>query len=155
MLGELVPVGGGDTIPLMKKLLIVGRRENCDIVLAFANVSGQHCKLMLDGGYWYIEDLNSRNGCKVNNVKIQQKKRIDPGDAVTIAKHAYKLQYSPTDLGAIGPPPPDEAVDRASIFGMSLLERAGIMRRKNEETKQRYDPTNQKAGQINDPNRPV
>jgi hypothetical protein len=74
---------------------------------------------------------------------------------VTIAKHNYKLQYSPMDLGAIGPPPPDEAVDRASIFGMSLLERAGIVRRKNEETKQRYDPTNQKAGQIKDPNRPV
>jgi adenylate cyclase len=155
MLGELVPVGGGDTIPLLKKMLIVGRRESCDIVLAFANVSGQHCKLTLDGGYWYIEDMNSRNGVKVNNVKIQQKKRIDPGDAVTIAKHAYKLQYSPMDLGAIGPPPPDEAVDRASIFGTSLLERAGIIRRKNEETKQRYDPTNQKAGQIKDPNRPV
>jgi adenylate cyclase len=43
MYGELVPVGGGDNIPLLKPNLIVGRRESCDIVLRFANVSGQHC----------------------------------------------------------------------------------------------------------------
>jgi predicted component of type VI protein secretion system len=155
MLGELVPVGGGDPIPLLKSLLIIGRRESCDIVLAFANVSGQHCRMSLDGGYWYIEDLNSRNGVKVKGVKIQQKKRIDPGDPVVIAKHHYTIQYSPMDLGALGPPPPDETVDHASIFGKSLLERAGIIRRKNEDTKQRYDPTSSRAGQIRDPNKPV
>ncbi len=155
MLGELVPVGGGDPIPLLKKLLMVGRRENCDIVLAFANVSGQHCKLLLDNGYWYIEDLNSRNGCKVNGVKIQQKKRLDPGDSLAIAKHQYTIHYSPMDLGAVGPPPPDEAVDRASIFGQSLLERAGIIRRKTEDAPKRYDPTSNKPGQIRDPNKPL
>jgi adenylate cyclase len=155
MLGELVPVGGGDPIPLLKRQLIVGRRESCDIVLAFANVSGQHCKLLLEGGYWYLEDMGSRNGCKVDGVKLQQKKRLDPGCTLAIAKHVYTVQYSPADLGAVGPPPPDEAVDRQSIFGKSLLERAGIIRRKNEETKQRYDPTKQDAGQIRDPNKPV
>jgi pSer/pThr/pTyr-binding forkhead associated (FHA) protein len=155
MLGELVPVGGGDPIPLLKSQLIVGRRESCDIVLAFANVSGQHCKLLLDGGYWYLEDLNSRNGCKVNGVKVQQKKRLDPGVSVAIAKHQYNIHYSPMDLGAVGPPPPDEAVDRESIFGRSLLERAGILRRKVEDNSQRYDPTSNKPGQIRDPNKPV
>lgn len=37
--GELIPLGGGDTIPLKKNQLLVGRRESCDIVLRFANVS--------------------------------------------------------------------------------------------------------------------
>ena len=40
--GELVPVGGGDPIPLLKKTLLVGRRETCDVVLRFANVSSNH-----------------------------------------------------------------------------------------------------------------
>ena len=35
MFGELVPVGGGDSIPLLQKKLRVGRREGCDIILAF------------------------------------------------------------------------------------------------------------------------
>ena len=39
MLGELLPLGGGDPIPLLKQQLLVGRRESCDIVLRFANVS--------------------------------------------------------------------------------------------------------------------
>ena len=155
MFGELIPVGGGDPIPLLKKILLVGRRESCDIVLGFANVSGQHCRLSLDGGYWYIEDLNSRNGCKVNGVRVQHKKRLDPGDSLAIAKRQYKVQYSPMDLGAIGPPPPDEAVDRDKIFGQSLLERAGILRRKTDDGPKRYDVLNNKPGQIKDPNRPV
>jgi hypothetical protein len=155
MFGELIPVGGGDPIPLMKRMLLMGRRESCDIVLRFANVSAHHCTLTLDGGYWFVEDMNSRNGTKVNGSRIQGKKRLDPGDSLAVAKHQYKLQYSPSDLGAVGPPPPDEAVDRASIFGMSLLERAGIIRRKTPEKSGRYDPNNDGAGQIRDPNRPV
>jgi hypothetical protein len=40
MYGELTPLGGGDPIPLLKKQLLVGRRESCDIVLRFANIAG-------------------------------------------------------------------------------------------------------------------
>ena len=35
MYGELIPLGGGDPIPLLKKQLLIGRRESCDIVLRF------------------------------------------------------------------------------------------------------------------------
>ena len=48
MYGELVPVGGGDPIPLLKKSLLVGRRESCDIVLRFSNVSAHHCQLTVN-----------------------------------------------------------------------------------------------------------
>ena len=50
MYGQLVPLGGGDNIPLMKKLLLVGRRESCDVVLRFANVSAHHCQLYVNQG---------------------------------------------------------------------------------------------------------
>ena len=66
MYGELVPLGGGDPIPLLKQRLMIGRRESCDIVLRFANVSGQHCELIVDSGYWFVIDKASRNGTKVN-----------------------------------------------------------------------------------------
>ncbi len=57
MYGELLPVGGGDPIPLLKKSLLVGRRESCDIVLRFSNVSAHHCQLTVNGGYWHVRDL--------------------------------------------------------------------------------------------------
>jgi len=156
MLGELIPKGGGDAIPLMKNELLVGRRESCDIVLRFANVSAHHCELAVQDGYFYIRDLNSRNGVKVNGTRVNEK-RLNPGDEVSIAKHKYVVAYSPSDLGATGPPPADDLTNE--IMGKSLLARAGL--EKSEAQKRasrpakRYDPTDHRAGQISDPNAPV
>jgi predicted component of type VI protein secretion system len=162
MFGELIPIGGGDIIPLRKKSLLVGRRESCDIVLRFPNVSAHHCQLTLMNGYWYIRDLQSRNGVKVNNVRVTEK-RIDPGDTLAIAKHRYEIHYSPADLGAVGPPPTDG--DRNEIFQKSLLERAGLLKDGGDKKivdpaprsapARRYDLLDDSPGQIKDPNKPV
>ena len=162
MYGELIPQGGGDPIPLLKKQLLVGRRESCDIVLRFANVSAHHCQLFVNGGYWYVRDMKSRNGVKVNGIKVQEK-RIDPGDQLCVAKHKYELTYSPSDLGAVGPPPADDLP--AEILKESLLSRAGLQvqrsappssRRNNPNAEsKRYDVLDDSAGQIELPDKPV
>ncbi|MCL2304137.1 MAG: FHA domain-containing protein [Planctomycetaceae bacterium] len=123
MFGTLVPTGGGDDIPLKKKELIVGRNEECDIVLRFSNVSNKHCKFVLSNGYWYVVDMNSSNGVKVNGIRVTDR-RIDPGMKVVIANHAFHLDYNPTDNGAVGAPPPD-LLD-ADVFSRSLLDRIGL-----------------------------
>lgn len=128
--GELVPVGGGDPIPLFKDRLRVGRREGCDIVLNFSNVSGHHALMEVEEGYWFVRDLKSRNGVKVDGKRITtgMRKRIDPGTIVRFAKHDYELEYSPHDLGACGSPPQSEQQDE--VFGTSLLSQAGLQRDK-------------------------
>lgn len=126
MLGELVPAGGGDPIPLLKERLLIGRRESCDIVLRFANVSTNHCELELHQGYWFVKDLNSRNGTRVNGSRVNCK-RVDPGDQLRIAKHGYTVDYSPEALGAAGLPPEEDMYDE--IWSKSLLEGAGLNRR--------------------------
>jgi predicted component of type VI protein secretion system len=153
MYGELVPVGGGDPVPLLKKTLLVGRRESCDIVLRFSNVSAHHCQLTVTGGYWYVRDLQSRNGVKVNGVRVTDK-RLDPGDILSVAKHKYEVSYSPIDLGAVGPPPME--VPNADIFSKSLLERAGLEQSRFAAAKPqaepgesvRFDITKDEPGQI-------
>jgi adenylate cyclase len=162
MYGELIPLGGGDPIPLLKKQLLAGRRESCDIVLRFANVSAHHCHLFIENGYWYVRD-NSKNGVKINDARIEkdQPRRLDPGDIVSIAKHKYRVEYDPADLGAIGPPPADNLSQE--ILRESLLSRAGLDHRKlgrdrigrEPSVPKRYDPTNMKAGQIELPDEPV
>ena len=163
MHGELIPLGGGDPIPLLKKQLLIGRRESCDIVLRFANVSAHHCQLFVSGGYWYVRDMQSRNGVKVNGIRVQEK-RIGPGDSLAVAKHNYELQYSPADLGAVGPPPPEDLP--AEIMTESLLARAGLKSTAPAErpqtagrTKQgivkHYDVLDDSAGQIDLPDKPV
>lgn len=147
MYGELVPVGGGDPIPLFKKQLRVGRRESCDIVLRFANVSAHHCLLTVDEGYWFVKDLGSRNGIKVNGVRItpQTRKRLDPGVILSVAKHKYEVKYVPSDLGAMGAPPSDDVAE--SFMGISLLERAGLERKKKDASR-RHDVLRNEAGQF-------
>jgi adenylate cyclase len=143
--GELVPLGGGDPIPLLRATLVVGRRESCDVVLRFANVSGQHCQLSLEGGYWFVQDLNSQNGVKVNGAHVIRK-LLKPGDTLSMARHKYKIQYSPTDLGASGPPPSEEE-DITAVLGKSLLERAGLQRR-GDGSGRRFDVNDDSAGQL-------
>ncbi len=118
MFGELVPLGGGDSIPLMKQKLLVGRRPACDICLPFPSISSQHCELNMESGYWRIQDLGSSNGLKVNGVR-QESKYLLPGDEITLAKHSYEIQYEPL---SDEPPPEDE-----NPFKLSLMEKAGLV----------------------------
>lgn len=153
MYGELTPLGGGDPIPLLKTELLVGRRESCDIVLRFGNVSAHHCQLECDGGYWYVTDLNSRNGVKVNSKRVHRK-RLDPGDQLAVAKHQYRIHYSPTENGAVGAPPPED--DTAHIMGQSLLQRAGLESLgKKPDRPTRYDAARDTGGRFRDPNEPI
>src|SRR5260370_1885601 len=93
--GDLIPVGGGESIPLTRTPMVLGRRESCDIYLPFPSISGRHCELNFKNGYWVIRDLDSKNGMKVNGDKVEPggKKALFPGDTITIAKRQYTIQY--------------------------------------------------------------
>ena len=120
--GELEPVGGGDTIPLIREHLVMGRRESCDICLRFPNVSGVHCELTFRDGYWVIKDLNSTNGIKVNGVRVPRK-LLHPEDTITIAKRHYTIQYNPPVGQRL-----EEIMEDEDILNQPLLERAGLER---------------------------
>jgi pSer/pThr/pTyr-binding forkhead associated (FHA) protein len=120
--GELVPVGGGDSIPLQREHLTVGRRNSCDIYLPFHTVSGLHCELAFRDGYWFIRDLGSTNGVKVNGQRLQQKV-LRPGDEVSIAKRKFTIHYTiPVGHSALE--------EMEEDISQSLLEKAGLERPK-------------------------
>ena len=120
--GELMPLGGGDPIPLLKSKLLIGRRDSCDIVLRFPNVSSQHCLLEMVNGYWSVRDMGSSNGTKVNGSRVDSRWLL-PGDELAVAKHRYHITYTP-QTEAEAPQVPAENVE------MSLMEKAGLVRRK-------------------------
>lgn len=132
MYGELQPIGGGDPIPLLKPSLMVGRRESADIVLRFPNVSGNHCELSLVDGFWFVKDLGSSNGTKVNGSRVSEQ-RLDPGDTLSVAKHEYEVSYEPSKLGATATP--QETSPSGDPFSRSLLETAGLESRPNTGSK--------------------
>lgn len=120
--GELVPVGGGDAIPLIRAQMTLGRRESCDICMRFPNVSGLHAELSFRDGYWYIKDLNSTNGVKVNGTRVLEK-LVYPKDELGIGKRSFVIQY---DLPANRRAAIEELEE--DIMSQSLLEKAGLER---------------------------
>ncbi|MEO8493956.1 MAG: FHA domain-containing protein [Planctomycetota bacterium] len=160
--GELIPKGGGDPIPLLKKTLLIGRRESCDVVLRFGNISSHHCELTLESGYWFVKDLNSRNGTRVNGYRVT-KRRLDPHDVLAVAKYQYEVNYVPAELGAVGPPP--DGGDLEDILGTSLMESAGLNRKQRQAAEGRVgrnrpaprppaDPTEPAADSVSEVAKP-
>lgn len=124
VLGRLVPIGGGDPIPLLSEVMSVGRRESCDICLSFNNVSGVHCEFSLRNGLWTVRDMGSSNGTKVNGVRMLSR-TLKPGDEVGIAGHKFVIEYEVPDGANL-----DEADEKPeNVFGQSLLERAGLSKK--------------------------
>jgi adenylate cyclase len=117
--GELVPVGGGDAIPLIQDVMTIGRRESCDVCLKFQNVSGMHAELSYKNGVWYVRDLGSTNGVKVNGERTLRK-ALRPGDEVGIANHKYTIQYTMTGAAV------EDAFAEEDVFSQSLMEKAGL-----------------------------
>lgn len=140
--GELLPIGGGDPIPLIRPVLKVGRRESCDIPLQFPDVSGIHCELIFRDGFWYIRDLNSTNGIKVNGTRVQEK-MLRPKDEISIGrKRHYTIQY---EMPAGGTVQEDSADD---VMSQSLLEKAGLAKPSQQS---RTRPTDAKGRRPIDP----
>ena len=130
--GELVPVGGGDNIPLIREKMTIGRRDSCDVRMPFPNVSGLHAELRFEKGYWYVRDLNSTNGVKVNGLRVQEK-LLHPKDEISIGKRRYSIHYElPADRRAL------EEVVEEDIMSQSLLEKAGLERPR--EQRRNFDP---------------
>ena len=62
----------------------LGRSRSCDCVLSDPNVSRRHAELRRGStGDWQIVDLESTNGVKVNDRRVDAS-RLSPGDRVTL-----------------------------------------------------------------------
>ena len=92
--GELIPMKGGDVIPLSMSVMSVGRKSGCDVVLRHRGISASHAQLRLIDGRWYVSDLKSTNGVKVNGRRVERE-RLNSGDIVSFGKHEYILKYAP------------------------------------------------------------
>jgi hypothetical protein len=89
----IVRLGGGragETYPLDRERLTIGRSPDCDIFLDDVTVSRKHAQLVRQGDGYGIEDLGSLNGTYVNRRRVEAK-RLEDGDEVQIGK--YKLTF--------------------------------------------------------------
>src|SRR5438309_1496951 len=66
---------------------VIGAAPDCDIVVQSNVVSSHHCRLLLQGTQYVLEDLGSRNGTFVNGHRLQASAPVyvSPADVVLLA----------------------------------------------------------------------
>ena len=83
----------GKTIPLDKGDVLIGRVSQCDISLRDEQLSRRHCRIQEREGIYYLEDLNSRNGCYVNGKRVE-KARLYSGDILSFGTQEAVFESS-------------------------------------------------------------
>lgn len=77
---------------------IIGRDTGCHIVLDHPNVSRRHCRIYETPKGWEIEDLGSRNGTYLNDVRLARRETLRTGDEVRIGMALFVFRKDRLEL---------------------------------------------------------
>jgi len=110
MRAQLLPLDGGPPIEIVKDLIVVGRKEECDLRLDHKSVSKMHCVIVKTSGLLLLRDLGSTNGTRVNGQRVRRAALL-PNDQVSIANYKFKVYLGP-DKPDLPEPRQDEHTQR-------------------------------------------
>lgn len=84
--------------------VLIGRTSDCDVVLYDPGVSRKHARIFSETAGYFVEDMGSSNGTKVNG-SIIKKKQLADGDAISLGPVVFNfagisLVEDSTDAGA-------------------------------------------------------
>src|SRR4051794_11990120 len=96
MRAQLIPLDGTPPIDITKDLVVVGRKEDCDIRLEHKSVSKLHCVIVRTDGLLLLRDLGSTNGTRVNGTRVRRAALL-PNDALTIAHFKFRVFLGPDE----------------------------------------------------------
>ncbi|GAB4158910.1 MAG: hypothetical protein Fur0021_29250 [Candidatus Promineifilaceae bacterium] len=94
---RVVSSRGGPALDTLFPLLPVtsmGRSPNNLIVLPDKYASGEHALLTLRGQQWWLEDLGSRNGTRLNNLPVASATVVSAGDIIMIGNTHLKIELN-------------------------------------------------------------
>ena len=82
---------GGKAYEVNKRVVLIGRGRQADLVLADPNVSRNHAELRQQDGEYVIVDLGSLNGTDVNGKKVKSK-ALKNGDLITMGTTRVRFE---------------------------------------------------------------
>ncbi|WP_111895064.1 FHA domain-containing protein [Acinetobacter sp. MB5] len=95
----------------VNKDLLVGRHQDCDVVLQSSAISRRHAALNLRDKQVWVTDLNSSNGTFVNDLRIAQETLLEQGDVVQFAHLKFALLANDVDLAIDDTVAPQESLE--------------------------------------------
>ena len=100
--------------PLSSSVFVIGRGQDCDLVLVDRQVSRHHARISRTVEGYVIEDLGSKNNTHLNGVRIESQELLQDGDEIQVA-----LATRITFIGSEATIP--LTVDEAVRFGIGRL----------------------------------
>jgi len=149
-------------LPSAGGVMQIGRQKTSDIVLSDSSVSRVHARLTFSQGNLFIEDLGSRGGTYVNDVRTAGTVPVKQGDRVRIG--AFRLMLDETEptthertveraFPALSPAVPKDG-DFSSVFkDATLLCTDGMMALKSRIHNlvlSQIDPLGTNSNKLND-----
>lgn len=101
----------------------VGRESVCNLVLDDALVSRKHAVFRVVGNIVEVEDLDSRNGVRVNGTRIEGPTQVKHGDRIYIGSHELLLK----DISVA-----ERAIKAKDMRTMHTVEFSGTCRKCSE-----------------------
>jgi sigma-B regulation protein RsbU (phosphoserine phosphatase) len=93
------PGGARSRVRIDPLPFLIGRQPGNNLVLRDARISRTHARVVAEGGGYWIEDLDSRNGVFVNDERVS-KRRLNALDRIDFGvPDSYTLTYTEDDSG--------------------------------------------------------
>ncbi len=90
--GERVTLtAAGKQYDIDKRVVLIGRSRQADVVLSDPNVSRRHAELRRQGDDYIIVDLDSLNGIEVNGKRVKSRKLMN-GDLITMGTTRVRFE---------------------------------------------------------------
>jgi CheY-like chemotaxis protein len=83
---------GEPTLILNRFPSVIGRKSSCDCCLDDHLVSRRHCVITFEDGHFYLQDLGSTNGTRVNGLNARSNRPLEDGDWVEISHLSYRVR---------------------------------------------------------------
>ncbi|MCL2261329.1 MAG: FHA domain-containing protein [Fibromonadales bacterium] len=80
----LYPEEDRQTVQIPEAGLLIGRSSSCNLNLKDEFASAEHCKISMENGAFFIEDLGSTNGTLIDGEQIDRKCPLNAGQNVQI-----------------------------------------------------------------------
>lgn len=100
--GYIVDMYDGEMYELNMWETSIGRSNSCDVVISYDTVSRFQAVIARRNDSWYIHDLRSKSGIKVNGRKIEKKQTIKDGDVLTFGNMRFRFEIADDPVVRVG-----------------------------------------------------
>ena len=106
--------------------IVIGRSDEADLTIDSDRISRQHCAIWFEDGGWWVEDLESANGTRVNADKLTAKAQLSERDVVKAGNFRGTFHDGERPKKKKRKPEGEIAIDGDALGGTAPTRERGI-----------------------------